>query len=356
LLLLLLLAVSQGPLEVRPEHGLASYLRIAAGYSFGDHAAAVREIREWPPAVIRAAVADVKGRGRQLRDVPVASGDIAFGAIEAAVLMHAEAALLSPSASDRAVAASHLGVAVELFEWSRDEAARRAYGTSPALVPRLDARDFALAVAAAALAAGSPTTALPFAERARQLASFDADAQLVYGLVAEGVAEERALRRRESDAGRWRDQAALALLEALTLGAAPLEASLHLGRLHLEGGRLQQAERLLEEVEVRALDARQRHLARLLLGRLAVRQGRAEEGLGFFRRALEAWPGSQVARLALAQATEMASGPAAAVPVVAAGLAGRPGPSPDPWRTYLYGPPGLAEAAFERARSRLRGP
>lgn len=355
MLLLLLLAVAQGPHAVRPEYGLASYLRLAAAYASAERAAAVREIREWPPAVIRAAVADIKGRGRQLRDVPVASGDIAFGTIEAAALMHAEAGLLSPPAPGRALAASHLGVAVELFEWSRDEALRRAYGTTPALVPRLDARDFALAVAAAALAVGSPTTALPFAERARQLASFDADAQLVYGFVAEGVAEERALRRREPDAARWRDQASLALLEALTLGAAPLEASLHLGRLHLESGRLEQAERLLEQVEARAGEARQQHLARLFLGRLAVRRGRTEAGLGFFRRALEAWPESQVARLALAQATEVASGPAAAVPEVAAGLAARPGRPPDPWRTYLYGPPGLAEAAFERARSRLRG-
>jgi tetratricopeptide (TPR) repeat protein len=354
-MLLLLLAIAQGPHEVRPEYGLASYLRIAAAYASAARASAVREIREWPLAVIRAAVADVKGRGRQLRDVPVASGDIAFGTVEAAVLMHAEAALLSPSAADREAAASHLGVAVELFEWSRDEAAGRAYGTTPALLPRLAARDFALAVAAAALAIGSPTTALPFAERARQLASFDAEVQLVYGLVAEGVAEERALRRRDPDAARCRDEASLALLEALTLGGSPLEASLHLGRLHLESGRLQQAQRLLEEVEARAADARQQHLARLFLGRLAVRQGRIEEGLGFFRRALEAWPESQVARLALAQATEMASGPTAAVAVVAAGLAGRPGPSPDPWRTYLYGPPGLAEAAFDRARSSLLG-
>jgi tetratricopeptide (TPR) repeat protein len=364
-LLVVLLVAAQAP-EARPQYGLTSYLALAAAYGSANHAAALREIREWPPAVIKAAVHDLRERSRQLRSIPTSPGEIAFGTVEAAVLMHAEAGLLSLEALNLEGAAGHLGASVTLFQWSRDaavevrnwaEARDGAFGPTPGLEirPRIDSRDFSVALAAAALAAGSPTTAHPFAERARRIAPLDPEVQLVYGCVAEGLGEELALRHRESEAAAWRDQATVALLDALALDGGLPEARLHLGKLHLERGRLAQAERRLQEVEASLGDDRQRYLARLFLGRLAERQARPGEAASFYGRALEAWPDSQAPRLAQGHAFERSSGPAAALPLVAASLAAsqRLDRAADPWSLYLFGPPGLARAAFDRVWTKV---
>jgi hypothetical protein len=367
LLLLFLLAVAQAPTERgadRPQFDLANYLAVAADYGSANHAAALREIRQWPPRVITAAVADLRRQGRRLRSVPTSRGDIAFGTVEAAVLMHAEAGLLSLHALSSGEAEIHLGASVTLFQWSREaalsarewaEAQQRDFGQGPPtpgleIRPRIDRRDFYVALAAGALAVGFPTTAHPFAEKARQAAPLDPEVQLLYGCVAEGLAEEQLLRHRESAAAAWRDQAEGALRDAIALDGGLLEARLHLGKLRLDRGRLIRAEPRLQDVEANSGDDRQRYLARLFLGRLAERRGRLDEAAGFYRRALEAWPDSQAARIALGHAVESSSRPAAARPLVAASLLAsqRLDRAADPWWLYLFGPPGLAKAALER--------
>ena len=102
--------------------------------------------------------------------------------------------------------------------------------------------------------------------------------------------------------------------------------------------------------KLHAADDRQRYLARLFLGRLAAARGHVDDAVGFYRRALEAWPDSQAARLALAQALEQSSGPSVAWPLVAGSLAasGRLDRTRDPWWAYLFGPPGQAQASLER--------
>jgi tetratricopeptide (TPR) repeat protein len=355
-----LLVSAQAP-GITPEYDLTSYLAVAAGYGSTDHAAALREIREWPPGVVRAAVADLRRRSRQLRAVPTSAGDIAFGTVEAAVLMHAEAGLLALESQNLAEAANHLGASVALYQWSREaaveirnraEAEPPDFGPTPGpgIRPRIDIRDFSVALAAAALAAGSPTTAHPFAEKARRIAPLDPEVQLVYGCVAEGLAEEQLLRHRESAAADWRDQATVALLDALALDGGLLEVRLRLGRLLVVQGHEIEAEPIIDDVEAHAGDDRLRYLARLFLGHLAERRGRHDEAARAYARALAAWPDSQAARLALAHAVEGTSGPAAARPLVAASLAAsrRLDRAADPWWLYRFGPPGLAKAALDR--------
>jgi tetratricopeptide (TPR) repeat protein len=365
--LLFLLAVAQGP-EVRPQHDLTNYLTVAAAYGSPNHAAALREIRQWQPREITAAVADLRRQASRLRSVSTSPDDIDFHAVEAAILMHAEAGLLSLQALSLVEAEIHLGASVTLYQWSREaaaetrqwaEARRRAFkkrfGQGPPtpgleIRQRIDRRDFYVALAAAALAIGFPPTAHPFAEKARQAAPLDPEVQLVSGCVAESLAEEQRLRHLESEAAQLRDEADRALRDALALDPSLQEARLRLGRLLLVQGRLNEAELPLEEVEARASDARQRYLARLFLGRLAERRGRHDEAGAFYRRALEGWPDSQTARLALAWALERSSGPAAARPLVAASLAAsqRLDRAADPWWLYPFGPPGLAKAALDR--------
>jgi tetratricopeptide (TPR) repeat protein len=366
LLLLFLLAVAQGPTERAADrpHDLTNYLAIAADYRSANHAAALREIRQWPRREVTAVVDDLRRQGRRLRSATTDPGDIVFGTVEAAVLMHAEAGLLSLGALRKAEAETHLGASVTLYQWSRNaavelrnwaEARRRAFEEPPTpgpeIVPSIARRDFYVALAAGALSLGFPDTAEPFAAKARQAAPLDPEVQLLYGCVAEGLAEQQFLRHREKAVTAWRDQAEGALRDAIALDGSLLEARLHLGKIRLDSGRLIQAEPRLQDVEANARDDRQRYLARLFLGRLAERRGQPDEAARFYRQALQAWPDSQAARLGLGHALERSAGPAAARPLVASSLAASQrlfDRAADPWWLYLFGPPGLAEAARDR--------
>jgi tetratricopeptide (TPR) repeat protein len=155
-----------------------------------------------------------------------------------------------------------------------------------------------------------------------------------------------------------REAAEKALRDTLALDPGLQEARLRLGKLLLDVGRAVEAESLLAEVDERAADARQRYLARLFLGRVAERLGRPEEALRLYRLALEAWPDSQAARLALAHALERSSGPAAPLVLVGAtlGASRRPDRAKDPWWLYLAGPLELTRALLERVWARALDP
>lgn len=371
MLLTLLLAVAQVPTQrgaVRPQYDLSNYLVVAAAYGSANHAAALREIRQWRAREIEAAVGGLRGQGRRLRSVPTAPGEIAFGTVEAAVLMHAEAGLLSLEAQSLEEAEFHLRASTTLLVWSREAAAdarnwavarRSAFkkSFSQGLPPpetdireRIDRGAFYLAVAAAALAIGFADTARPFAEKARELAPLDPEVQLVSGCAAEVLAAEQILRHRDSEAAALREKAEGALRDALALDGGLLEARLHLGKLLLDRARLVEAEPVLHEVAAGSGDDRQRYLGRLFLGRLAERRERLDEAAGFYLQALEAWRDGQAARLGLGHAVEKTSGPAAALPLVAASLAAsrRLDRAADPWWLYYFGPPGVAKAARDR--------
>ena len=351
MLLLLWLAIALGPdgrVASEPQYDLARYLALAADYGSANHAGALAEIRRWPPDALSAAVHDLRRQGQRLRPVATDPRDIAFGTVEAAVLMHAEGGLLALHEVSDAEAKAQLQASVTLFEWSREAAAGLE------VRPRIARRDYYLALAAGALAIGFPSTALPFAEKARLGAPLDPEVQLVYGCVAEGLAREHSLRHEESRARSWGNQAEAALRDAIALDGDLLEARLHLGGIRIDRGRLLQAEPRLRDVEAGTSDRRQLYLARLLLGRLEERRGRVEEAIAFYRRALDAWPDSQAAPLALGHAIEVSSSPGAARPLVAATLfaSRRLDRSPDPWWLYLFGPPGLARAALDRLWAR----
>jgi tetratricopeptide (TPR) repeat protein len=351
----LLLAVAQGP-AAPPQHDLTSYLALAAAYGSANHTAALREIRQWPLPEITAAVADLQRQGGRLRSVPTSPEQIAFATVEAAVLMHAEAGLAALQALTPAEAEAHLAASVALFEWSRD-AARRRRRRGLAIEERIERRDYYLALAATALAISLPSEAHPFAEKARDASPVDPEVQLVLGCVTEGLAEEQLLKHLEPAAAVWRDRAERALRDALAVDAGLLEARLHLGRVLFARGRLIEAEPLLEDVEAHTGDDRQRYLARLFLGRVAEGRGRHDDAARLYARALEGWPDSQAARLALAHVLERSTGPAAARPLVAASLSAsrRLDRAADPWWLYPFGPPGLATAAIDRVWQRALG-
>jgi hypothetical protein len=138
-LLVWLLAALQGP-GVGPEHDLTSYLSLAARFGSADHSAAMGEIRSWTLPEIEAAAAGLRRQGRRLRAVPVAPEDIAFRTVEAAVLLHAEAGLLSLQATSNGEARTHLRISVELLDWSHT-AADKQRQRGHAIAERINRRD-----------------------------------------------------------------------------------------------------------------------------------------------------------------------------------------------------------------------
>ena len=247
MLLVWLLAALQGPV-VDPPHDLTSYLAIAARFRSADHSAAMDEIRSWTLPEIEAAAAGLRRQGSRLRAVPEAPGDIDFRTVEAAVLLHAEAGLLSLQSISPAEADAHLRVSAGLLDWSHT-AADKQRQRGRAIAERINRRDFDMALAAASLWLGFPGTACSFAEEARRLAPLDAEVHLVLGCAAETRARELALGHQDSEAGRRRDQAERALSDALAIDPGLQEARLRLGQLLVDRGRLVQAESLLDQVE-----------------------------------------------------------------------------------------------------------
>jgi tetratricopeptide (TPR) repeat protein len=359
-LLLLVLAPS---LAFGQQGELGFYLTTAGHYAAGSRAAAVREIQTWEPHHIDGAVAALQGQRDRLRSEPRYPGDIDFRTVEAAVLLHAEAGLVRLQERGAVAARMQLDTAVDLYQWSRRAVVharnrtairRSAFKEEPGprfdLQTSIDGRDFYVALAAAALALGYAEPAMPMAERARLEAPRDAEVQLLLGCAAAALADEKVLERRDADAERARADAERSFREALALSPETPEARIRLGKLLLDRQRPREAEPLLDEADRKAADDRQRYLARLFLGRAAERGARPEDAVAAYRRALEVLPQGQAARLGLALALERSSGPAVSRELVRAMLAtpaGSDSPS-DPWFLYPVGPPGLAEAAFDR--------
>jgi tetratricopeptide (TPR) repeat protein len=364
--LFLLLALVQGMVVASDRH-LPAYQAVLSRYAGGERIAALKEIRTWKPADIDATLAELRSHGNDLRAVPASPAEIDFRAVEAAVLLHAEVGLLALQSSATVNAGWHLGKSVTLFEWSRDAARKvRERGAARLRLPgnappkplpaafdireRIVPRDFYLALATSALVFGQAPTARTYARRALAVAPLDAEAHLVFGCASEYAANEVALNENDAVARRFRGEAESAFRKALAADAGSREARLRLGHLLLMEGELAESEQLLAPGEAPADDARGRYLTALFLGRAAEGLGRPADAMRQYRRALEAWPSAQTARLALAHVLEKEGDPAAARAQVAASLeASRQDGRPyDPFWLYLFGPAGLAKAKFDR--------
>jgi len=380
-LLPLLLAVGAAAPAQRPQNDLSLYLAIAAEYRAGRRETALREIRQWRRDEITAGLAALGERADRwqavalwqalklkTQDLPPVGID--FLAVEAAALLHVEAGLLELQSLGVARAERHFVAARDLVDWSHAFQARhllvqarlRELSTAPTKpdVPielRIDEREFDIAVAAATLALGFPEAALPFAERARRAAPRDAEALLWSGCVKESLALQEKVRAREAEARRLREEAEALFREALAADPAQAEARLRLGSVLLAEGRPQDAEPVLRQAAEEARDKPQLYLALLFLGRASEMQDKPSDGATFYRRALEAWPESQAARLGLARDLESSAGPPAARALVAASLADsrKETREPDPWWSYPFGPRGLAKTAMERLWQRALG-
>ena len=405
MLLLFLLAVGAQNPGTTPQNILPMYYRVAAHYRMGDRERALVEIRQWRPADIRASIRTLQKGADALRVFALEPGLIIqapevvdMRTVEAAALMHVEAGLLELQALDSARAEVQFSAATSLVDWSHDLSAQRLAllskvrrlrvpdGEPDRAVPpelnhalavdlKIDQSQFYVALAAATLALGFPTMALTFAEQATMTTptttgpqvdaehdpipresllgghhELGAQGLLVSACVRESLAVDAKVRMRADDAHRLRGEAEALFRDAIAADPGQTEARLRLGRVLLDEGRPQDAAPVLQQAAEQAEDSRQRYLAHLFLGRSAELQDKPKDAVTFYRRAVEAWPESQAARLALARTLEISAGASEAHDLVMASLldSGKPKREPDPWWSYTFGPRSLAKVLMER--------
>ena len=367
MLLLIVLAVARAPR--RRSTTSTSYLAVAAAYGSANHAAALQEIRQWPSAEDRLRSGRPPAAGGSASCGPDVSGRHPFGTVEAAVLMHAEAGLVALQSLSLAEAEVHLGASTTLFEWSRHAAARR--GTRPhAGAPRRTTRALP-PLAAADPREDRPPGLLPGPGRRGPRHRLPAHGPSVRGEGAPG----RAARSRGAARVRLRGREP-------GRGEAPPAPRVGGGPAARQGGRClsrrpghragpargpappRQAPPRRGTADRGGASPRGRRpairrpspaLPRPSLPRAPGRgSGRPDDAALFHARALEAWPDSQAARLALAHVLERSTGPGGRPPSRRGEplRARRLDRAADPWWLYPFGPPGLASAALDRVWQR----
>jgi tetratricopeptide (TPR) repeat protein len=356
------------------------YHKVAAEYRTGDRRRALLEVRRWRPREIRANIGALIEEADRRHPVALRAGEVVplpiqmdFRTVEAAALMHVEAGLLELQSFGPKRAKSQLSAATRLVEWSHklqasrrrlleklrlkqdsaeepDPARLEALAGALAIELKIGVREFYVALGAATLAIGFPETALDFAERAKEVTPDDGETLLLNACVKESLALWEVVRTDAGKARRFRGEAEALFREILAADPSQIEARLRLGRVLLTEGRPHEAEPFLEQAAEHGRDSQERYLALLLHGRASELRRNPSAAASFYRRALEAWPGSQAARLGLAHGLETSAGsPAARLLVMASLLDSRkPARELDPWWSYPFGPRGLAKVAMER--------
>jgi tetratricopeptide (TPR) repeat protein len=249
--------------------------------------------------------------------------------VEAAVLLHTEAAVVASQRPSATLVDRHLQAVAALFRWlDRADDARRRAGATPTR-RSIVRRDWYLMAVAALTRTGDVRAANTMANEAAQ--AFPADPQVQF--IAATAAEMEAIQTR--DAVLWR-RAETRL--AASVAAEPLngEALVHLGRVRSRLGRSQEAGALFAQVIHEGRDPRWVYLAHLFLGGDVEVAGNDGDAAAHYRAAVDALPHTQGARTALARAYFVQGRVADARAVVAPGLppGDHPGFFDDPFWAY----------------------
>jgi len=357
---------------------LVAYLALVERYRAGD-SDAVEALLGWRPKDVGSAVAEIEDRHDDVVPEEDRPGAIDVLTLEAAALLHAQAALALPGEDD---IRGHLQLAESLLELA-EEAARRTdagdrgppEGRPPdRAVTRLE---FDTAVAGLLLLKGQPALALRTAERGLDIAPRDGRLLLTAGCaheqycLLEGQSLDvpflapprpsvRLLRdtdrqRRSERLEAERRRAASLMAEALLAEPDLHAARLRLGRLRAQQGDAEGAERLLREVATGS-DRETRYLAEMFLGSLAEERSDLAGAEARFRRSLLTVPQSQAARLALARVLSLSGrGDAARTLVLETLSAAWPRDlAADPWWLYPFGPGPEAQRLFLELVARVR--
>jgi tetratricopeptide (TPR) repeat protein len=354
---------------------IVEYLELVASYRAGRDEAAVAALRGWDKARLERTVRALPGSlAPVLRVCPELPEHVAFATIDAAVLLHTDAAIVALNRERPVEGGIHLDQAQKLLNWtlrftaeieSVSGGGRRV--ASPADeralcgAPRpITERDWLLAVSLLTLRAWTLPAAEHFVTRLADIAPDDTNAQFATGAVHEALAlnltqynlppplwrltgshynlAQEGYARGQRDVQKYREQSARAYARALSLEPARQDIRLRLGRVLYQRGRGAEAQRELEQVAASATATDDRYLAALFLGRIAEDADRLDEAVRWYERAIALNASSHVARKALAHALDHKGLVVRAREALRLALTVPEGPTADPWTAYPHGP------------------
>jgi tetratricopeptide (TPR) repeat protein len=379
--------VRAGSAQVRPLYAqdVAEYLSLVSSYRNEPPAGAIGALRAWDGGRVARTIdelpAQFGGSIRVCEDLP---GAVTFTTLDAAVLLHTDAALAALEEADADEAALHFDQAQKILEWTfgrrsrLPKAAQDAEAARCAAPPPIAIRDWYLVATRLTLAEWALFVSEEFAGRLVQAAPADPDALFAAGNVQEGLATNDAqyhlpppawrFSSNESwiraqnwyqqslrDIRRYREAASQLYARALKSAPDREDIRLRLGWVLLQLDRHKEARGELEAV-VRSTSARStRYLALLFLGRVHEKTNRLGDAADCYRRAADAEPDAHVARLALSHALGRQdllddSRQSALRALVPPGLSAEH----DPWTEYPHGDWRAGEALLDRLRDRVR--
>jgi tetratricopeptide (TPR) repeat protein len=371
----------QATLPISPD--IAGYLAIVSAYRKGPSAGAVAAIRAWDQGRIERTVRDIPGqleaRLRVCQDRPDV---VTFTALDAAVMLHTDAALAGMQDANASDAALHVDQAQKILEWASRRRLQQGGAAQDAEAAKCNAsapisrRDWYLATTRMALRAWALQTATALSERLLRAASDDVEALFAAGTVQEGLAINDAQyylpppgwRLSDSDWLRAQDRYQRSVRERKTCREAALghyarasriaparqDIRLRLGWVLFLLDRRDEARAALEQAHERAEAPSVRYLAALFLGRVDETSSRLDDAVTWYLRACAIDPDGHVARLALSHAL----GQEGLIDESRADILralGPPGPSgdEDPWSEYPVGNWRAGKALLDQLREHV---
>jgi tetratricopeptide (TPR) repeat protein len=363
------------PLAADPQPGipvLAQYLQVVATYRSGRTDTAALVIGTWPRTEVSAAIRQLSDRF--VRVAPPDPEALSVVVVEAAVLMHTDAAASAYGVGDGVAGDFHLSTARSLVGLLDEVPAMRKLRPADR---RVQTKDWLLIAGSIKLHLFALDEAQASFRRALDVAPDDPEVLLALGGYYElrhwHEAFSLAMRGRQpgstaSDRTTARvldgmrvtnnlNEAARHLARAVAVDASLDEARLRLARVEMLRGKREESGRLLAQLAAQGRDPAMRYLVALLSARLRDEEGAHDAALALYRQAAESIPEAQTARLGLARALERKG----AVDEARTALGSLP-PLPkdeashDPWWLYRLAYLPRAAALLGRLRDAVRSP
>lgn len=355
-----------------PASSLTSYLQLVDYYRREQPATAAYMVRTWRPSDVSAATGQLETRFA--RGASPGSGAIEAVVVEAAVLMHTDAAAGAYGAGDATTGDFHLSIAQPLVRLLDGTSGRRSLNPPGR---RVQTKDWLLVAGSIKLERSALDEAETLYRRALALAPNDPQALLAMGAYYEvrqwhaGIRQATGGRQPRSvpgdgtpplmldgaPAARDLNDAARHLAQAVAIDDDLHEARLRLARVEMLRRRRADADRLLAQVTARSREPTLRYLAALLSARLRDAEGAHDAALALYAQATALFPGAQTARVGLAHALERRG----AVDEARTALGSLPPLSPDqvpqdPWWVYQRAYLPHAAALLDTLRNAVRMP